>query len=225
MADRRQLVLDLPHRPALGREDFLVAPCNAGAVRWIDNWPEWPGSALVLCGPAGCGKTHLAAVWRSRSGGLPVDAASLSDAAPETGAPHRLLEDASGIGNESVLLHLYNRTVECGGTLLLTAETPPSHWDIRLPDLASRLRAVPVAEIGLPDDMLIGAVLVKLLADRQLRTAPDVIAYLIPRIERSFAGLRALVARLDSATLLSRRRTVTVPVARSVIADGGPGGG
>jgi chromosomal replication initiation ATPase DnaA len=223
MADRRQMVLDLPHRPALERDDFLVAPCNADAVGWIDNWPEWPGSALVLCGPAGCGKTHLAAVWQARSGALAGDAAALPEAAfPCDEEPlHRLLEDAARTVDEGALLHVYNRIVERGGTLLLTAETPPVRWPVRLPDLASRLRALPVAGIGRPDDTLVEALLVKMLAERQLRASPEVIAYLLPRMERSFAAARDLVVRLDAAALLAQRRTITVPLARAVLADAG----
>jgi len=221
MADRRQLVLDLPHRPALERDDFLVAPCNADAVGWIDLWPDWPAPALILCGPSGCGKTHLAAVWQARTGALAVDAASLSDAAfaPEGENPHRLVENAAQVGDENALLHLYNRIAEQRGTLLLMAESPPARWETGLADLASRLRSAPVAEIGEPDDALLEAVLVKLFADRQLSVGPDVIAYLMPRMERSFAAARSLVARLDSASL-SQRRIVTVPLARAVLAEG-----
>ncbi|MGB8274330.1 MAG: DNA replication protein, partial [Alphaproteobacteria bacterium] len=74
MSPGRQLPLDLPHRPALGLEDFLVAPCNVGAVRWIDRWPDWPGPVLAITGPSACGKTHLAHVWQARSGAAMLSA-------------------------------------------------------------------------------------------------------------------------------------------------------
>ena len=213
----RQLSFDLGHRPALGREDFLISPCNREAVDWIDLWPGWPSPALVLCGPAGSGKSHLAAVWRDRSGALPVTRENLAEAVGqvEKAAPHRLVDPADTLGQEEALLHLYNNVAEAGGTLLLTAETPPARWPLALADLASRLRAAPVATIGQPDDTLLGAVLVKMFADRQLRVPPDVIAFLLVRMERSFAAARSLVERID-ARALSEKRALTVPFVRSV---------
>lgn len=217
---RRQLVLDLPHRPALGRDDFLVAPCNEAAVHWIDLWPDWSGPALVLCGPGGSGKSHLAAVWQNRAEALVVDPGAFSTllGAGDLPARHFLMEDMTGPEDEEALLHFYNRLAEEGGTLLLTSSAPPARWDLRLADLASRLRAAPVAEIGLPDDSLLQALLVKMFADRQLRVAPDVIAFLMPRMERSFAGARSLVERLDAAAL-SEQRTITIPLSRSVFLE------
>ena len=219
-----QLALDLGARIALGREDFLVAPNNAEAVAWIDRWPDWPAPALALVGPPGCGKTHLAHVWRTGS-----DATVL---APEavTGDPFAILgaagaciiEDAHAVTDETAFLHLYNHVAERGGSLLLCATTPPARWNLRLSDLASRLRAAPVAAITAPDDALIQALLVKLFADRQLKVAPEVVSYLMGRIERSFDGARRVVAALDEAALASGRR-VTVPLARQVL-DGGATG-
>lgn len=219
-ADHRQLALDLPHRPALGRQDFLVAPCNEEAVGWIDLWPDWPGPALVLCGPPASGKSHLAAVWRARAGAVVPDPAALPDAAAIEAAPHVLLEGADRIADEEALLHLYNRIAERAGSLLLTADAPPSRWPTRLADLASRLRAAPVAGIGRPDDALLGALLVKMFADRQLAPGPELVAFLLPRMERSFAAARALVERLDEAAL-AQRRTITVPLARAVLQEDG----
>lgn len=213
----RQLPFDLGHRPALGRHDFLISPCNREAVDWIDLWPGWPSPALVLCGPAGSGKSHLVAVWCDRSGALPVTREDLAEAAGqvEKAAPHRLIDPADALGQEEALLHLYNNVAEAGGTLLLTAETPPARWSFALPDLASRLRAAPVAAIGKPDDALLGAILVKMFADRQLRVPPDVISFLLVRMERSFAAARSLVARID-ARALAEKRALTVPFVRSV---------
>lgn len=222
--DRRQLVLDLPHRPALGREDFLVAPCNAEAVGWIDLWPDWPGPALVLCGPPASGKSHLAAVWQTRTDAFALEPSALTGAGWNDaidGNAHVLVEDAGSVADDRALLHLYNRVVEQGGSLLLTAASPPSRWPVGLADLASRLRAAPVAVIGQPDDALLGALLVKMVADQQLSLSPDVVAFLLPRMERSFAAARALVGRLDAAALRARRRTITVPLARSVLEERG----
>lgn len=220
MANSHQLVFDWPHRPALGREDFLVTSCNKDAVDWIDLWPDWPASVLLLVGPPGSGKSHLAAVWQARTGAVPLDPNALPDTAVNNEAKnhHRLLEDASKILDETAFFHLYNHTVDLGGTLLLTAAHPVARWNIKLADLASRLRAAPTVEIGMPDDSLIEALLVKMFMDRQLDIEPDVISYLIPRMERSFAAARSLVIRLDEAAL-AQHRTITVPLARDVIRE------
>lgn len=219
---RRQLVLDLPHRPALGRDDFLVTPCNVAAVEWIDHWPDWPGPVLALCGPGGSGKSHLAAVWQSRSEALSIDPHAIPKVieSGELPARHLVMEDMKCPVDEEALLHLYNMVSERGGTLLLTSAIPPARWPVELPDLASRLRTIPVAEIGAPDDALLEALLVKMFADRQLRVGPDVIAFLLPRMERSFAHVRTLVERLDGAAL-SQQRTITIPLARNVLSEEG----
>ena len=212
----RQLALDLGHRAAHGREDFFVAPANQDAVAWIDRWPGWPHFALALSGPAGAGKTHLGAVWQARAGAEPAP-----EPARVVPRARYVLDDADRIGDETALLHLYNQIAEHGGNLLLIARESPARWRIALPDLRSRLSIVPVAALAAPDDALIAAVMVKQFADRQLRPADDVILYLLPRIERSFAGVRAIVAALDEAAL-SQRRAVTVALARDVLAHEAP---
>lgn len=215
----RQLAFDLSYRPALGREDFLVTTCNADAVKWIDRWPDWPGPALALTGPAGCGKSHLGAVWQAMSGARNAANGDVQDPA-RAGGGHWLVDDADTAIGEDALLRLYNVTAEAGTTLLLIARRPPARWGVKLADLASRLRAAPVTTIRDPDETAIAAVLVKLFGDRQCAVDPDVIAYLLPRMERSFAAARDMVARLDRAALAGRRR-ITVPVAREVLAEGG----
>ncbi len=200
MTRSEQLALDLGHRPALGREDFLVAPCNENAVAWIDRWPDWPGPALVIHGPAGCGKTHLARVWRQRSGA----------------AENAVIENADRPADDVALFHLYNRHAEEGGHLLLTARTPPARWPERLPDLISRLAASPTVAIGAPDDTLIAQVVVKLFADRQLEAGAEVVSYLVTHMERSFAAARRLVAAADAAALAAKR-PITVPLVRDVL--------
>ena len=200
MTRSEQLALDLGHRPALGREDFLVAPCNENAVAWIDCWPDWPGPALVIHGPAGCGKTHLARVWRQRSGA----------------AENAVIENADRPADDVALFHLYNRHAEEGGHLLLTARTPPARWPERLPDLISRLAASPTVAIGAPDDTLIAQVVVKLFADRQLEAGAEVVSYLVTHMERSFAAARRLVAAADAAALAAKR-PITVPLVRDVL--------
>ena len=220
----RQRTFDWGVRPALGREDFLVAPCNEAAVAWLDRWPDWPGPALVIHGPPGSGKSHLAEVWRRRSSAEVVDAASLAHAAPGGGqaAAALVLDGLGGLGgpiDERALLHTYNSVAERGGHLLLTALAPPARWPLALPDLVSRLRVAPSVALGLPDDALLAALMLKLFADRQIAVAPEVPAYVVPRIERTFEAAASLVERLDRAAL-AEGRPVTVPLVRAVLALG-----
>ncbi|MBU0724194.1 MAG: DNA replication protein [Alphaproteobacteria bacterium] len=220
-----QLVFDLPHRTALGREDFLVAEGNEEAVAWLDKWPDWPRvgrlpAALVIHGPAGCGKTHLASVWQTVSAARFIDAAAIMpDAVPELlrDADAVVLDDLTARIDEHGLFHLLNLLGERGGSLLITAAEPPARWAIALPDLKSRLSALPSVGLGVPDEALLAAVMVKLFADRQLMVSQELVQFLLPRIERSFAAVRDIVDRLDRAALASRRN-ITVPLARSLLA-------
>lgn len=224
-AGLRQLPIPFAFRPALGADDFLVAPGNADAVAWLDRWPDWPGGGLAIHGPRACGKSHLAQVWRARSDAPvlgPADVASRSAAlvaAALDGEPRAVVvEDVDRGVDERALLHLYNALAGGGGHLLVTGVDAPARWDIGLPDLRSRLLALPAVAVAPPDDALLAAVLVKQFADRQLRVAPPVIDFLIARMERSFAAARDMVAAIDEASL-SRRREITVPLAREVLAQ------
>ena len=226
MTGTAQLPLELPLRPALGREDFLVAPSNQIAVAWIDRWPDWPGPALALYGPPGCGKTHLCQVWRAMSGAVQADAAALdANEPPEILGAARacVLDGAEAVlgaeaERERRVLHLYNLLSERGGHLLVTGRDAPARWACALPDLGSRLAAMTAVRLAAPDDALIEAVLVKLFADRQLRVGGEVVRFLCARMERSFEAARALVAALDRVSLADRR-AVTVPLARRVLAE------
>ena len=213
-----QLPLELGFRPALGRADFLIAPCNAAAIAWIDRWPAWPGTALALWGPAGSGKTHLVEVWRARSKAVAIEPGQLTSAAVPNllgAAQAAAIDDAESTDAEA-LLHLFNLLTERRGHLLLAAREPPARWGLQLADLRSRLLASPAVAVEAPDDALLGAVLVKLFGDRQLRISEDLIAYLLPRIERSFASAQEIVAALDRAALAGQR-AVTVKLAREIL--------
>ena len=216
-----QLTFDLPRRIALSRTDFLVSDSNAAAVGWIDRWPDWPCRALALHGPVGCGKTHLVHVWCAQTAGVIVPGEALSEEVVVrlvAERRHRIAIDDADRACEHALLHLYNFCMETRGGLLVTARQPPASWTVVLPDLDSRLRAVLAIGIGLPDDALLGAVLVKHFADRQLRVAPEVIAYLLTHMERSFAAAAELASRLDLASLRDSR-AITVPLARQLVSE------
>ncbi|PKQ08349.1 MAG: chromosomal replication initiator DnaA [Alphaproteobacteria bacterium HGW-Alphaproteobacteria-12] len=219
----RQLVLELVHRPAFGREDFLVAPPNEAAVALIDTWPEWPDRVVALSGPEGSGKTHLAEVWRAASGAVSLAPAGLAGADIPALVAHGaiILEDLDVLdaAAERALFHLVNLVREEEAYLLLTSHVPLARLGFALPDLASRLRAVPQAALGVPDDTLLTGILVKLFDDRQLLVAPGVIPYLARRIERSVAAVRQAVEALDRASL-SGRRPITVRLAAEFLNHG-----
>lgn len=230
MSAPAQLPLELGHRPALAREDFLVAPSNRLAVAWIDRWPDWPAQALAIHGPAGSGKTHLCQVWRQASGAVAVDLdmlrrdeppAYLGDA--QDGVTACVVEDIGAHledGPEVArrLLHLYNMMLERRGFLLLSDRLAPARWACPLADLRSRLSGMQAVALGDPDDSLIGAVLLKHFSDRQLVVGAEVVDYLVTHMERSFAAARAVVAGMDRLALAKRRR-ITVPLARSVLQE------
>ncbi|MEX0838606.1 MAG: DnaA/Hda family protein [Parvibaculum sp.] len=220
----RQLVFELGHRPASGREDFMVAPSNEAAVALIDSWPAWSGPAALLSGPSGSGKTHLTEVWREKAQARRIEAAALDNAdVPALVAARALIVEDLGVLSdtaERTLFHLLNLTAQESAFLLLTARDAPGRLAIRLPDLASRLKALPHAALGPPDDALLAGVLVKLFDDRQLRVPEALIPYLAARIERSVAAARDVVAALDRASL-SGKRPITVPLAAEVLAGQG----
>lgn len=223
-----QIPLDLGHRQALGRDDFLVMPSNALAVEVIDSWPQWQAFAIALCGPPGSGKSHLCQVWRARSGAVEVDAEAL-----KRHEPPELIGDATCCVADGIetavqespelqrrLFHLYNMMRERGGSLLISGREAPARWQCGLADLHSRLSTLPVFELGAPDDMLIEAVLVKMFSDRQLKLTPEVLRYILPRMERSFESARALVTAIDASSL-EQRRDITIPLVRDVLETGG----
>ncbi len=203
----RQLALALDHRENYAREDFLAGPCNEGPLQLIDCWPDWPANALALVGPEGSGKTHLAMIWAAAAGARVISARALHEAelpsALATGA--LVVEDAGPGADERALFHLINLAREETAFLLFTAPTVPATWPVAIPDLASRLRALPVITLQPPDDAMLRAVLVKLAADRQLLLDESVVSYLSTHIERSFAAARAAIIALDNEALRQRR--------------------
>jgi chromosomal replication initiation ATPase DnaA len=218
-----QLVFDLPHREAQGMEDFLLSRSNAAAVELVDRWPNWVHPAAMVSGPSGAGKTHLAHVWAGRSSAVVLAAAELCDATVDVLGRHGQLvvEDVDRAPfDERVLFHLLNLTREKGFSLLITSRAAPGELAIALPDLRSRLRALPLAAIAAPDEALLKAVLVKLFADRQLDVEPHVVGYLALHMEQSMQAANEVVAAADRLAL-ARQRRVSRTVAAEALASVG----
>ena len=221
-AHPRQLALALCHAESFAREDFLSGPSNAVALALVDAWPDWSHRTVMLTGPEGSGKSHLAAIWAQAAGARLIAARALEEAsvpaALATGA--LVVEDlAAGSFEERALFHLLNLAREQEAFVMLTARTPPT--PLAIPDLSSRLKALPVAAIAPPDDGLLRAVLLKLFSDRQLAVDEALLGYVGTRIERSFAAARALVALLD-AEAMRRKRPLTRALASEILRTGEP---
>jgi chromosomal replication initiation ATPase DnaA len=215
----RQLAFDLPSAEAMTREHFFVAPSNALALQAVEDWRNWPGRKLLVVGPDGAGKTHLAHVWAALADAviLSAEALAAADIASLSGRAV-VVEDADRIGAaEAQLFHLHN-LVTTTGALLLTARTPPRDWGLHLPDLVSRMQATPIAHLDAPDDALLSAVLVKLFADRQVAVPANLIPYLVSRMPRSIGAARALVAALD-ARALALGRPITRALAGEILGE------
>lgn len=215
----RQLVFDMPHRDALGAEDFLVSQSNAAAVALVDSWPDWPVRGAVIAGPPGSGKSHLVNVWTAKTAAPVVSARDIGiPTVPHLAAAGALaVEDLDkGPVDEQALFHLLNLVREQKLYLLFTSAIRPGDLGIRLPDFSSRLKALPLAEIEAPDDALLSAVLVKLFTDRQLQVDPAVINYCLVRMERSMDAARQLVAEIDTLALTMQRGATRALAARAL---------
>ena len=212
-----QLALALDHAESHAREDFLAGPSNAAALSLIERWPDWPARTVLLRGPEGSGKSHLSAIWARAAGARTLSPRMLEGAevpvALATGA--LVLENLTeGAFDEAALFHLLNLAREERAYVLITARTVPGSWRIATPDLASRLRALPVVALDTPDDALLRAVIVKLFADRQLAVDENLVGFLANRIERSFVGAREAVRALDREALRLKR-----PVTRALAGE------
>ncbi len=213
----RQLPLDLGHGTGYSRDDIVVSAANAEAVALVDRWPQWPAPVVILAGPAGSGKSHLASIWREQSDASRVSPRRIGEAVAALGARPALIDDIDAAPiDDNALFHLINAVRGAGSCLLLTARRFPSAWGVVLPDLASRLKAAATVEIHEPDDMLLAGVITKLFADRQVEVEPHVVQYLVRRIERSLATAMRVVERLDRAALEQKSR-ITRALAAEVV--------
>ena len=219
----QQIPLEFPVRPAMGREDFMIGSSNEDAVKWIDQWPDWPAPALFLNGPAASGKSHLAAVWQSRTKAAVIKPEDLLENEAELLAQAASNVVIDGVDTwlgeraaETTLFHLYNIFKEEKRTMLLTGRAAPSHIDFAIPDLSSRFRAAPCVSIKSPDDTLLQNITVKMFSDRQIQIGEAELKYLMPRMERSFKFISDIVAKSDELAL-SQKRAVTIPVIRDAL--------
>ncbi|HEV7601286.1 MAG TPA: DnaA/Hda family protein [Bradyrhizobium sp.] len=213
----RQLAFALPHAESLSRDNFLEGAANAAALSLVDSWPDWPNRIMLLAGPEGSGKSHLATIWAEEAGARSTTAHALTATAVPgalaTGA--LVVEDLNPSGfDERALFHLINLAREDQAFVLITARVPPAAFQVELRDLRSRLRAVPVVTLLPPDDQLFRALIIKFCADRQLSVDETVVSYLATRIERSFAAARQAVELLDGEALRLGR-----PVTRALAAE------
>lgn len=206
----RQLSLDLPTNPALSRDDFLAAPANAAVLAMLDAPDRWPQGRLLIAGPEGAGKSHLAAFWAAEYGVVPLSAASLTDAAADqlAAGPAAVVEDIDRIPDpqgEAALFHLWNLAPSRHCLLLMTARGAPRDWGLTLPDLRSRIEATTQVRLDPPDEGLLAAVLVKLFADRQLAVPAGLIGWLARHMDRDLGLARHLVAAIDAQALAEGR--------------------
>ena len=211
----RQLAFALPHAESLTRDNFLEGPANAAGLALIDSWPDWANRVMMLIGPEGAGKSHLAAIWAEQSGARSTSAHTLtaSEVPGELATGALVVEDLKTSDvDERALFHLLNLAREDGAYVLITARRPPAEVELR--DLRSRLRAIPTVQLQPPDDLLFRALIVKFCADRQLAADEALVSYLSTRLERSYAALRQAIEHLDAEALRLGR-----PVTRALAAE------
>ena len=220
----QQLTFDWPIGVALGPEDFFVAPANAQAYAMLAAPDTWPDRKLVITGPTGSGKSHLARVARAQLGGQIYDSRALPNTLPNAGEVV-IVEDMELLPatSQEFMFHLHNHLRNTSGYLLMTAQTVPSRWPLTLPDLASRMQAATVTRIDDPDDRLLAALIMKLMADRQIMPPPALVNYLVPRVERSFAAAAEIVAALDCESL-SSGRAINIKLAATLLDKAGNSG-
>jgi chromosomal replication initiation ATPase DnaA len=216
----RQLPLQFSHDAATGRDDLIVSERLRAAVAIIDRWPDWPSPMVVLAGPTGSGKSHVAAIWAARVGARTIDLGNID---PEIVGPAAkypvLIEDVDRTTyDEANLFHLINAVRSNGATMLMTARLFPAGWNVGLPDLVSRLKAATVVEIGEPDEEFLAQIMVKLFADRQLNVDDRIIHWLVARMERSLATATRIVNRLDRLAL-ARGSRITRGLAAEALAE------
>jgi chromosomal replication initiation ATPase DnaA len=213
MTRTRQFALPFPHRPTYAGAAFLAAPSNAEALAWLDRTPDWPAQRLALWGEAGCGKTHLLHRWAEQTGADWLQGQALRGLLTPPVRPI-VVDDADATADEETLLHLLNAAAEAGLPVLLAGRDAPARWPVRLPDLASRLRAVTAVPIAPPDDNLLRMLLGRLLLERKVTVSEPVQDWMRLRLPRRASAMREAAALLDRAQFEAHR-----PVTRRLAED------
>ncbi len=207
-----QLPLLLSYRKAFGRADFIVAPCNEEAVRWIDRYPNWPYFAFLICGEPGSGKTHLASIFSNYH----VDARILNEyfILPDY-VDKVVIKNVDKLRNERALFHLFNQIKDQGKFLLMTATKEPV---FQLRDLATRMHTVPRTTILMPDVDVLAMLLIKLFSDKHLQLQPNVLEYILKRLPTSFSLVQQVVEKADNLSL-GQGRAITIPLMKEALDD------
>ena len=227
MTPTSQLPINFSHRPALGKEDFMVASSNIDAVSTLESWPNWPFFAVCIYGNPGCGKTHLANVFSnhiSKITNYPYRIPMLQAKDITLNTPHDMfeqhpcliIENLTDNINQEALFHLYNLYRNEGGNILFTSHQAPARLNITLPDLRSRLNIIPAIEIKEPDDDLLSALIVKLFVDRQVSITPDIVSYIVKNMQRSFSYAIKLIVEIDNISL-SKKRAISIPIVKEAL--------
>jgi chromosomal replication initiation ATPase DnaA len=219
-----QLPLVFSHDTASGRDDLLISDRLSAAVTIVDAWPQWPSPVVILAGPVGSGKSHLASIWKEHSNATSIHPKAGVQAAIAAANGPVLFEDVDREGfDDTELFHVINSVRENGHSLMMTSRLWPMSWPVELADLRSRLKAATVVEIGEPDEELLSQVIVKLFADRQLNIDDKLVLYIVNRMERSLNAAQTIVERLDRLAW-SRGTKITRAMAAEVLNELGNSG-
>lgn len=215
----KQLILPLDHSPAFDDKDFIVSTANENAYHHLMSWPQWPHPCLSIYGEGGCGKTHLSHIWQEKTKArylLGQDFNQVQLEALFEGKNLFILDDAQRVDREEKLFHFYNYILDKKGGVLFLSPVPPSQWKVSLPDLSSRLKIIPAIRISAPDEALLARLINKLFQDLQLQVDEDVVSFLLKHMERSFESAHFWVEKLNTASLIQKRR-ITIPLVRDVL--------
>lgn len=221
-----QLPLLLEHRRLLGREDFLVSPCNIEVIEWIDIYPDWYGNnGIVVLGDKCSGKTHLSWLFSEKSGAKVYRISEIKDEIFSDIVPIEsalVIDDIDkAVGDydmEENLFHIINYAIECNTKMFFTTSKPLVNLDFKIVDLKTRLLSFPVANIYVPDDDLLKALLVKQFMERGIIVAPDVIEFIVKHIERNPSSVKELVERADLLSFEEKKR-ITIPFVKKIIEE------
>ncbi len=210
----RQKLLPLSFKPEYAEEDFCISGCNMEAFRIINRWPEWPSHSIIIYGPKGSGKTHLAKIWQQKTKALPVKGMNIFS------SPSRcfIAENIENSYDEVALFHIYNATCENNGFLLMTSNIHPANLKIKTPDLRSRLNATNAIHLGSPDKHLLESVFVKLMSDRQISIKPNIVDFIISQMEPSFSILQKIVNILDIEAMANKQK-ITIPFVKQILGN------